>query len=546
MKNYVVMNNSNGKATYCQVVVGQGFKKAYKRIASLGNIQKLTEINENYLEIFRDKVKELGHIEDSNKLKKILLDYLNSLAEQTYTTNIGINILYYVIDKLQIFESLEKSKHKDLENILKYQISSRILQNSSIINSFENKDKFENEVDTKKDTFYGLLDVLVNNEDNLISNLYEKISSISNRNKQFVFFDSTTVYFETFSRDGLRMPGYSKDGKFKEDQVVVGMATDSNGIPIYLKVFRGNTADGNTLIPFIVDLREKFAIKSMTVIADKGMSTNKNIRFLESHGIDYIFAQRLKTTSKSFKEFVLDPSGFNESVDNFKWKELEFKSLWKGGRFNDNFRRRIVIYSQKRANKDKNDRQILIDNFRKKQNKQGVVNAEDIIGTKKYKFFKKVGKMSFTLDLDKIEEDEKFDGYFVYETSRKDLKPEEIVSVYHKQYQIEENFRTLKSSLKVRPIFVRTERHIRGHFLLNFIALIVLKFTIFKINEFYHQQGVIEKLTNTKLIDFLKDCNKLTKLRNGKIIEERFIDPAINKSNEETYNEFLEIVKNCI
>lgn len=105
MKNYVVMNNSNGKATYCQVVIGQGFKKAYKRVASLGNIQKLTEINENYLEIFRDKVKELGHIEDSNKLKKILLDYLNSLAEQTYSTNIGINILYYVIDKLQIFES---------------------------------------------------------------------------------------------------------------------------------------------------------------------------------------------------------------------------------------------------------------------------------------------------------------------------------------------------------------------------------------------------------------------------------------------------------
>ncbi|TQC51250.1 IS1634 family transposase, partial [Mycoplasmopsis mucosicanis] len=313
-----------------------------------------------------------------------------------------------------------------------------------------------NDIESKKDTFYSLLDVLYENEIEIVKNLNNKIAEMTSRNKNLVYFDATTVYFETFSRDGLRTPGFSKDGKFKEDQVVVGMATDSNGIPIYLKVFRGNTADGNTLIPFIVHLREKFTIKSMTVIADKGMSTNKNIRFLESYGIDYIFAQRLKSTSKSFKDFVFDPEGYTKTENGIKYKELEFQSLWKGSRFNDNFRRRIIFFSEKRASKDKNDRQILINNFKKKQNKEGVVNAEDIIGVKKYKFFKKVGNMSFTLDLDKIEDDEKFDGYYVYETSRKDLKPEQIASIYHKQYQIEENFRTLKGALSIRPIYVRT------------------------------------------------------------------------------------------
>ncbi|MDJ1646145.1 IS1634 family transposase [Mycoplasma phocimorsus] len=139
-----------------------------------------------------------------------------------------------------------------------------------------------------------------------------------------------------------------------------------------------------------------------------------------------------------------------------KWK----KSQW------ENIRRRIITHSTFRAKKDKEDRINLINNFTKKQNLQGVVTADNIIGIKKYKFYKKVRKMEFTLDYSKILEDEKFDGYYVYETSRMDLKAADIIEIYYKQWQIEENLRTLKSALRVRPVYVWTDKHIKGHFIL--------------------------------------------------------------------------------
>ncbi|WP_433962517.1 IS1634 family transposase [Mycoplasmopsis bovis] len=94
-----------------------------------------------------------------------------------------------------------------------------------------------------------------------------------------LWFDATTTYFETFSREGYKKPGYSKDGKFKEDQIVIGMATDENGIPLHYKIFPGNVTDSNTFIPFMLEIADIYEVNSVTIIADKGMSVNRNIRF---------------------------------------------------------------------------------------------------------------------------------------------------------------------------------------------------------------------------------------------------------------------------
>uniref|UniRef100_UPI003D2ABFFF transposase n=1 Tax=Mycoplasmopsis bovis TaxID=28903 RepID=UPI003D2ABFFF len=84
--------------------------------------------------------------------------------------------------------------------------------------------------------------------------------------------DATTTYFETFSREGYKKPGYSKDGKFKEDQIVIGMATDENGILLHYKIFPGNVTDSNTFIPFMLEIADIYEVNSVTIIADKGMS----------------------------------------------------------------------------------------------------------------------------------------------------------------------------------------------------------------------------------------------------------------------------------
>ncbi|WP_436358528.1 IS1634 family transposase [Mycoplasma sp. 480] len=310
------------------------------------------------------------------------------------------------------------------------------------------------------------------------------------------------------------------------------MATDSNGIPIFIKVFKGNTADSSTMIPFIEEMKKNYNLKKVTIIADKGMSINKNLRYLEQKNIDFIISYRLKSSSKEFKEFALAQEGYIDINQSLKYKEYHYNSHWNGKRVNDTIRRRIVAFSKSKAKKDYEDRQILIKNFQKRQNKIGRVSAEEIIGIKKYKFFKRVGKMEFELDYEKIIEDEKFDGLYVYETSRLDLSPEQIIEIYHKQWQIEENFRTLKNTLKVRPIYVWKDSHILGHFILNFLALVVLKYSIFLINKFYKDNGVVDKITNDKFIEAFNSQTSVVTEFKGEIIKVETLNYKTDENND--------------
>ncbi|WP_337904903.1 IS1634 family transposase, partial [Mesomycoplasma ovipneumoniae] len=187
-------------------------------------------------------------------------------------------------------------------------------------------------------------------------------SELGKRDNEF-YFDSSTVYFETFERNGLRIPGYSKDAKFKEDQIVIGLACDKNGIPFHFKVFKGNTGDSSTLIPFVLDVESKYNIKNMTIIADRGMSTAANIRFLESRNYNFIISYRAKVGTQKFKNYLLDPSDYVDVSADFKYKKEEFYSSYKNKRYTENIRRRIITYSKKRAIKDRKAREEQIQSF---------------------------------------------------------------------------------------------------------------------------------------------------------------------------------------
>lgn len=517
MSKYVILKSNNKNATYLRIVAPQGYGQTYKNIIGLGNYEKLKEINLNALEIMRAKLREIPEETDPKILKKILINEIGTNEEFIYK-NVGIELIYKTVSDLNIFDSFEKTRRKNQESILKYQIASKILNNQSIIKSFMRKDKYKNDISTQKDTFYDLLSDLVKNEHSIMKHLNNIISSKSSRNSQLLFFDSTTVYFESFTRSGLRKPGYSKDGKFKEDQVVIGMATDNNGIPIYLDVLPGNTSDSNTLMPFFIKLKKFYNIKNITVIADKGMSTNKNLRFLENLGINYIISHRLKQSTKEFKNYVVDKKDYKQIHENLWYKEMDYESMWDKGRPNGVIRKRIITHSTSRMKKDKMNREILVNNFNKKADNKGIVKASDMMGSKKHKFFKEVGQSFYVLDIEKQIEDEKYDGYYVYETTRNDLSPNEIISIYHHQWQIEENFRTLKTQFKVRPIYVYKDEHIKGHFILNFLSLVVIKYMLNLTNEFIKKNGMLYRITNNKFIDAVNSANIIECWKGDKLI----------------------------
>lgn len=534
-----IMKSKNKDKIYLSVCKTLGFGKGYKRIVGLGYLEELEKLNPNALDILKQNAKVIPIDSEKEYVKEQLINSLNNGYFENRLVNYGIQNLYSIIKELEIFNSLPKTKHKQLEQLLEYFISSRIIQADSIIQTFNKKDDFISEIKLKKSSFYNVLDLLDDYKVDILKRVNKVISEKTKREIELVFYDSSTVYFETFKRDGLRFPGYSKDGKIKEDQVVLGMATDSNGIPIHFELFKGNTMDASTMIPFIIKMTQTYDVKNITIIADRGMSSNRNIRFLEQLGIDFIISYRAKAGSNQFKEYIFNESDWIENGE-FKYKEQEYASMWNKKRLNGHKRRRIVTFSEKRAKKDKADRDVLINNFIKKQNKNGVVKGEDLIGIKKYKFFKTNDSINFVLNYEKIEQDKKFDGIYVYETSRMDLSPEEIKNIYHKQWQIEENFRTLKSSLDVRPIYVWNDKHIRGHFVLCFLALVVLKYSLYKVNEYLHKYGVIDKFTNNRLIESIKSAVMVEELVNNQIVRKTFINKSSdNKSDYEIVNKAL-------
>ncbi|MDW2923434.1 IS1634 family transposase [Mesomycoplasma ovipneumoniae] len=518
-QNLILFNvwGSSKDKPYKYVGWSQGYGKGPKRWFSLGNERNLEKINPNAIQIIKEKLKLFSNLDDKDKVKSVLLDSIKNSAIIEGSVFVGGELIEKFIEKHNIFESLPKSRHKNMKEIFNYLISKGITDPGSIINAFDKKDDYSNQINTSKNSLYKLLDLVFESQNQLLDSLNKMvISELGERNNEF-YFDSSTIYFETFEIN---------DAKFQEDQIVVALACDKNGIPFHFKVFKGNTTDSSTLIPFVLDVESKYNIKNMIIIADRGMLTAANIRFLESKEYNFIISYRAKVASQKFKNYLLDPSDYVDVNADFKYKKEEFYSSYKNKRYTENIRRRIITYSTKRAIKDRKAREEQIQSFIKKQNKDGFIEVNKLFG-KKPKYFKEISNMKFELDQSKIDKDKQFDGYYVYETNILNSNVLDIVEKYQKQWNIEANFRSLKGLLNIRPVFLRIDEHILAHTLLCFISLVILKTIILKINKHISDNKLFEnnQLTEVGLVTMLQ------KLRQR--VEFNTLDQQITFKNRE-------------
>ncbi|MDW2931407.1 IS1634 family transposase [Mesomycoplasma ovipneumoniae] len=497
-QNLILFNvwGSSKDKPYKYVGWAQGYGKGTKRWFSLGNERNLEKINPNAVQIIKEKLKLFSNLDDKDKVKAVLLDSIKNSTIIEGSVFVGGELIEKFIEKHNIFESLPKSRHKNMKEIFNYLISKRIADPGSIINAFDKKDDYSNQINTSKNSFYRLLDLVFESQNQLLDSLNKMVISELGQRDNELYFDSSTIYFETFEIN---------DAKFQEHQIVVALACDKNGIPFHFKVFKGNTGDSSTLIPFVLDVEFKYNIKKMTIIADRGTLTATNIRFVESKEYNFIISYHPKVASQKFKNYLLDPSDYVNVNADFKYKKEEFYSSYKNKRYTENIRRRIITYSTKRAIKDSKAREEQIQNFIKKQNKDRFIEVNKLFG-KKPKYFKEISNMKFELDQSKIDKDKQFDGYYVYETNILNLNVLDIVEKYQKQSNIEANFRSLKGLLNIRPVFLRIDEHILAHTLLCFISLVILKTIIFKINKHISDNKLFEnnQLTEVGLVTMLQ------------------------------------------
>ena len=299
-----------------------------------------------------------------------------------------------------------------------------------------------------------------------------------------LFFDCTTLYFESFTEDDLKQNGYSKDCKFNQPQVLLALMVSQEGLPMGYEVFPEATFEGHTLIPVIASMRKRYALDKVICVADRGMLSKENLQALKQAGAYYIVGDKLKVRSDKQQALILDRESYRPlggiraeagGTDGVTAQEIAIGEE----------ERLIVSHCPTRARKDQHDREEAVSRLLKKLGKSQ--NPKTLLNNYGYKRFLEIeGETSLHVNQDKIIEAARWDGLHGVITNIPDMCAEELLNQYRGLWQVEESFRISKHDLKIRPIYHWTPRRVRAHIALSFMAFSCVRHLMYRVKL---QQG---------------------------------------------------------
>jgi len=458
-----------------------------RHIGTAGNEQERVDLLNLADEFILKISKQLFLFE--NNASNIILN-----VKQTEFIGVYYSFLYDFLSKLFIRIGIDKIKNSLLLDLT----IMRIVEPSSKLRSIELLEEYFG-IKHRRQSYYDFASQWIT-----LKSKAESIAvSFAKRCYAFqfdlLFYDVTTLYFETFEEDELRKQGFSKDNKSQQPQILVALMVNKDGFPIAYEVFSGNTFEGHTIIPVVKDFIKKNTVKEFTVVADAAMISVENIEQLIENKINYIVGARLGNLSTEIIEQI------NQELNRVDGQNIRIKT-------DNGFL--ICGYSTIRFRKDKYEME--------KQIEKAKRIIENPAKSKKLKFTKTKGQK---IELNKkiIEKTQKLLGIKGYYTNLKENIADNntIIERYHELYKIEQAFRISKNDLKTRPIFHFKEDPIKLHLLICFMALVVSKHieiqTNTSINRFIHE---CKKVTDARLKNLI--TNKEIRIRvkpNGKILE---------------------------
>jgi len=383
----------------------------------------------------------------------------------------------------QIQEKQTKIQFK-VNDVLFLMAVQHLLSPRSKLSTYQERDLYLGIPEMDLNHLYRSLDFLADYKEAVEDYIFHKNRTLFNMSIDVVFYDVTTLYFESVREDSLRNFGFSKDNKFNEVQVVLGLLVDCEGRPIGYETFPGNTLDSQTLKRSLEKLKHRFDIRHVIIVADRGLNSKLNLASIKEKDYDYIVASRLKRMSRDVQEQVFDPEGYTSLTPFFMAKSdskdlgrFQYKVLDYTNRYQDAEKKAIslqeklvITYSEKRARKDRADRKRLIDKAVKLLKEPAKIKASNKRGGKRF-IVQKSEKDQYYLNEQAIASDERFDGYYAIQTSLQNVNIETVLEAYHTLWKIEESFRIMKSTLEVRPIFHWTKKRIEGHLALLLLIL---------------------------------------------------------------------------
>lgn len=345
------------------------------------------------------------------------------------------------------------------DEVLRHLVLARLSQPRSKLATVDYLKSYYDE-DVNLDRIYNYMDKLYNTQQESVQSIsVEHTRRLLGDRLGLVFYDVTTLYFESAKEDELRSPGFSKDGKMSETQVVLGLLVSDGGYPLSYSLYNGKQYEGNTMIPMIDDFKQRYGIgDDFVVVADSGLMSGRNIKLLRKAGYSYIIGARIKNETQPIKEWVLKQ----------ELRDGEFAEL---GR--EHGERLIVGYSKKRADKDAYNRKRGIERLRKAYSSGTLTKAQ--VNRRGYNKFLEISRdVTVEISEQKIAEDMRWDGLKGYVTNTV-LAPEQVVEQYHGLWVVERAFRVSKGTLEMRPMFHFSPQRIEAHVCICFVAYKVYK-----------------------------------------------------------------------
>lgn len=306
--------------------------------------------------------------------------------------------------------------------------------------------------------FYRALDFLIENKNSIELELFERTKNLFNLKLDMVFWDTTSTYFEGNGPSGLAEYGHSKDHRPDRVQIIVGLLMTKEGIPVAHQVFPGNTADIDTFKAMIKDTRDRFLIRRVIFVGDRGMVSTKLLEELDRQHIDYIAGVRMRK-AKAVEDILKVGGRYKTVSDNLKVKEV----------WSEDASRYIICYNPIEAEHDRKTREETIGKLETKLKQKGL---KQLIGNSGYRHYLVLDKPKVEINYRLIKEETMFDGKYVLRTNTA-LDSAEVALAYKDLWRVERAFRDLKSTLDLRPIYHWKDRRVRGHVMICFLALVL-------------------------------------------------------------------------
>ncbi len=495
---------------------GKATTKIMKKLGTMASLlPKFGNDRDKVIAWAKEEAKKMTEAENSGHISvdvSFTEDKQLGLDKQS-NFNIGYlfpKMIYRQLKLDKICRSISE-KHKirySLSDVLQMLITTRLIAPSSKLSSYEYASNFLQQPTFDLQHVYRSLDVFAEHSDEIQVAVYENSQNLINRNKEVLFYDCTNYFFEIEEGRGNAQYGKSKENR-PNPIVQMGLFIDGDGFPLCFSMFPGNKNEQPTLKPLEKKILRDFNLSEFIVCTDAGLASTENRKFNAISGRSYIVTQSLKMLKDFLQEWALDPNG---------WKLNGSNNVYNINEINEHFHKNSIFYKERWINENGLEQRLIISysikerDYQKAIREKQIARAEKIVkegfratnrnqnSPKRFVSETRVTsdgevaeKKILTLDLDKIEAESRFDGFYaVCTTLEKDIS--EIIQINKTRWQIEAAFRTMKSEFRARPVYLRNDDRINAHFLTCFLSLLILKIIEKKVGDDYSEEQILHTL----------------------------------------------------